>query len=213
MDITQQALVDRIVKEEGKEAIPKLVKLLETSEECEVLSIIREALSRFGSTAKPYLLTYIGSFSEETGSLPGLLVAIEILGEIGTKGDIPMLFSLLGRFEHESDQLYVYEAIARLGGGEELLSLLEFFLFEDEEREQFRTHIVMILSTIYHFHAIEILIKLYTASDIREEEKELSELSMINLLSHNPEWFPLLKENEEGRKIIEKLSKQQISNL
>ena len=208
MENKKQEVVDRLVNEKGLSALDGLMDLVKDSEDPEVLSIVREALIRLGSAVKPRLLEFLEKATAESASLPGLLTAIETLGDIGTKGDIPTLYAHLKLFEHETDQLYVYEAIAKLGGGKELLSLLEFLLFEDEEKEWMRDHIIMILSHIDDRQALGFLGNVYALRDYDEEQEELILLSMMSLLSRRPEWIEELKASGEGRQIVERLSEK-----
>lgn len=208
MEKTHQDVVDRLVNEKGLSALDGLMDLITTSEDPEVLSIAHEALVRLGSAAKPRLLAFLEKETCQSASLPGLLTLIETIGDIGTKGDIPALYAHLKLFEHEADQLYVYEAIAKLGGGKELLSLLELLLFEDEERDLMRDHIIMILSQIQDRQALDLLVRAHTLNATDEEQQELILLGVTNLLSHSPAWIEDLKASAEGRKIVEKLSEK-----
>lgn len=115
MEQTPQEVVDRLVNEKGLDALDGLMDLIKSSEDAEVLSIVQEALVRLGSAAKPRILEFLEKETLESASLPGLLILVETLGDIGARGDIPVLYSYLKLFEQEIDQLYVYEAIAKLG--------------------------------------------------------------------------------------------------
>lgn len=206
MEQTPQEVVDRLVNEKGLDALDGLMDLIKSSEDAEVLSIVQEALVRLGSAAKPRILEFLEKETLESASLPGLLILIETLGDIGARGDIPVLYSYLKLFEQEIDQLYVYEAIAKLGGGKELLSLLELLLFEDEEKDLLRDHIILILSYIRDRQALSFLVRLHALNDSNGEQEELILLSVMSLLTQNPAWVGELNASSEGRKITEKLS-------
>ncbi|HQG98064.1 MAG TPA: hypothetical protein PLO75_05540, partial [Thermotogota bacterium] len=86
MEQTPQEVVDRLVNEKGLDALDGLMDLIKSSEDAEVLSIVQEALVRLGSAAKPRILEFLEKETLESASLPGLLILVETLGDIGARG-------------------------------------------------------------------------------------------------------------------------------
>jgi len=73
----------------------------------------------------------------------------------------------------EEHQLFVYEALAKIGAGNQFLELFEFMLFEDFFKESLSDHVIMILAYIPEKKTFEILDRLFREPWIKEEQKEL----------------------------------------
>lgn len=218
MEQNQKSIIDRIVYEKGSQAIPRLIEVLRTTDDVEALSIVKDTLIRFGIESKRYLQEFLREYREIEEDTPkleaqyrpilpvaGLLTAIETLGEIGNTKDIPFLYSLLQLFEEEKLQLFIFEAISRLGGGEELLPLLEYLLFEDEDRLELRSHLIMIFSCIHCFRALQIMARLYALTGLDAEAKELVELAVMNLLKGDPDWMEKIRTEPQAIALLDKI--------
>ncbi len=184
MDLERyRTLIDRIVSEKGVEAIPKLLELL-TDENEEVREIVLQTIQRFGDQAKPVLLEKFKQKLHEQGKNDILtLYLVDILSDLQEMSIKKDLYQLLNRYDQESAQLVIYEALAKLGDGEKVIDIASYFLLEDEYRNDLAEQAIMVLAHITSPKAIDCLVKAYKDEQLHSETKPfiLKAIAMITM--------------------------------
>ncbi len=168
-----EKLVERIMTEKGVEAIPSLINLL-TDEDEKVREIVLQIIYRFGDSARPILLQkYREHLKAGQQNDVVLLYLVDILSDLGEASIKKDLMNLLCRYDDETAQLVIYEAMCKLGDGERILDVLSYYLLEDEYREELATQVIMALSHVPTFRTVEVLAKAYEderfTEDIRKD--------------------------------------------
>ncbi|MGB9789361.1 HEAT repeat domain-containing protein [Thermotoga caldifontis] len=168
-----EKLVERIMTEKGVEAIPNLINLL-TDEDEKVREIVLQIIYRFGDSARPILLQkYREHLKAGQQNDVVLLYLVDILSDLGEASIKKDLMNLLCRYDDETAQLVIYEAMCKLGDGERILDVLSYYLLEDEYREELATQVIMALSHVPTFRTVEVLAKAYEderfTEDIRKD--------------------------------------------
>lgn len=185
MDVNDdmEKLVERIMIEKGVEAIPNLIELL-TDEDEKVREAVLQIIYRFGDSARPILLQ---KYKERVRACQQndvvLLYLIDILSDLGEVSIKKDLYNLLSKYDDESAQLVIYEAICKLKDGEKILDVLAYYLLEDEYREELATQVIMALSHVPNPRTIEILVKAYKDERFAEDVKKdiVQAISMLTM--------------------------------
>jgi len=178
-----EKLIDRIVTEKGVEAVPNLIQLL-TDEDEKVREVVLQIIYRFGDEARPILLQ---KYREHIKACQHndviLLYLIDILSDLKETSIKKDLYNLLNRYDDESAQLIIYEAICKLGDGERILNILAYYLLEDEYREELATQVIMALSHVPTQRSIDILVKAYKDDRFGEEIRKdiVQAISMLTM--------------------------------
>lgn len=184
MDLEQyRTLIDRIVNEKGTQAIPKLLELL-TDENEEVREIVLQTIQRFGDQAKPILIEkFKQKVHEQIKNDILTLYLVDILSDLQEMSIKKDLYQLLSRYDQESAQLVIYEAIAKLGDGEKVFDIASYFLLEDEYRNELAEQAIMVLAHITSPKAIDCLVKAYKDEQLHSEVKPfiIKAIAMITM--------------------------------
>ncbi|HEY8542839.1 MAG TPA: HEAT repeat domain-containing protein [Pseudothermotoga sp.] len=184
MDLEQyRSLIDRIVNEKGTQAIPKLLELL-TDENEEVREIVLQTIQRFGDQAIPILIDkFKQKIHEQTKNDILILYLVDILSDLQEMSIKKDLYQLLNRYDQESAQLVIYEALAKLGDGEKIIDIVSYFLLEDEYRDELAEQAVMVLAHIANPKAVDSLVKAYKDERLHSEVKPfiIKALAMITI--------------------------------
>ncbi|ABV32979.1 MULTISPECIES: HEAT repeat domain-containing protein [Pseudothermotoga] len=199
-----KSLIERIVTEKGVDAIPKLVELL-TDENDEVREIAFETIQRFGDNAKPILLKI---FKDRVHRAQQndivLLYLIDVLADMEEKCIKQDLYQLLSRYDNESAQLVIYEALAKLGDGDTVIDILCYFVLEDEYKDQLAEQAIMALAHIPSEKSLNCLVDAYKNKSFSTEIRQdiIKAISMITM--KNPAlWDKFTKLNEP--ELVEKV--------
>ncbi|MEN3008061.1 HEAT repeat domain-containing protein [Pseudothermotoga sp.] len=184
MDLSDvEKLIERIMTEKGVEAIPNLIQLLADEDE-NVRETVLQIIYRFGDAARPILLQkyreHIKMCQQNDVILLYLIDILSDLREASIKKD---LYNLLNKYDDESAQLVIYEAICKLGEGEKILDILAYYLLEDEYREELATQVVMALSYVPTQRTIDVLMKAYRDERFSEDIKKdiVQAISMLTM--------------------------------
>ncbi|MCS7175300.1 HEAT repeat domain-containing protein [Pseudothermotoga sp.] len=184
MDLSDvEKLIERIMTEKGVEAIPNLIQLLADEDE-NVRETVLQIIYRFGDAARPILLQkyreHIKMCQQNDVILLYLIDILSDLRETSIKKD---LYNLLNKYDDESAQLVIYEAICKLGEGEKILDILAYYLLEDEYREELATQVVMALSYVPTQRTIDVLMKAYRDERFSEDIKKdiVQAISMLTM--------------------------------
>lgn len=188
MDLKKkEELIKRIVEEKGKEAFPTLIKLLK-DEDPEVREIVSEAFRLLGDDAREYLYNeLLKSWRKgvEKNDVT-LLYIVDILGDLGEKRMEKILLDMLSKYDSEEAILIIYEALAKIGKGEQFLPYLEYLLFEDSYRKELCEQVAMILANINSEKSLDLLLKALDDNTFSEENKEFFLKAIFLLISKNP---------------------------
>lgn len=184
MDLEQyRTLIDRIVNEKGTQAIPKLLDLL-TDENEEVREIALQTIQKFGDRAKPILIErFRQKVHEQVKNDILTLYLVDILSDLQEMSIKKELYQLLNRYDQESAQLVIYEALAKLGEGEKIVDIVNYFLLEDEYREELAEQAIMVLSHIESPKVIDTLVKAYKDEQLHTQVKPfiIKAIAMITM--------------------------------
>ncbi|KAF2957765.1 hypothetical protein AS159_04970 [Thermotoga sp. Ku-13t] len=181
-----EKLVERIMTEKGVEAIPSLINLL-TDEDEKVREIVLQIIYRFGDSARPILLQkykeHLKASQQNDVILLYLVDILSDLGEVSIKKD---LMNLLCRYDDETAQLVIYEAMCKLGDGERILDVLSYYLLEDDYREELATQVIMALSHVPTFRTVEVLAKAYEDERFTEDIRKdiVQAIAMVTMKDH-----------------------------
>ncbi|PLV60289.1 HEAT repeat domain-containing protein [Thermotoga sp. KOL6] len=195
----KEELVERIVKEKGEEAFPKLLKLLE-DDDPEVKEIVSEVFYRLGDKAREFLFEEIRKRREkgfEKNNITNLYI-IDILGDLGENRMKKILYELMEKYDSEEALLVIYEALAKIGEGEVFLPELEYLMFEDSYRKEICEQVAMVLAHIPNERSLKILLKALKSEEFSEEQKEFFRRAIEMILFKNPSLHKFL--GEEDRK-------------
>ncbi len=222
----RSSLIDRIIEEKGDSAIPDMLALMvRFTDDPEVCEMVMEYLLQMGRKTLGPIRCMLNEFSltqtwknpdseeiiegdERLQKLPMFYLS-EILGELGEPRDVPLIYKLLGLLNEESEQLFLYEALARLGAGEELVDLLGYFVQEDESRAELLDHAVMILSYINHERSFQLLADTLFQEWLEKNHREQVIRAIRNHLQLFPHQFHQLALHSRKDRIIEHMENQQ----
>ncbi len=203
MSEDREDLIKRIIEEKGESAIPALINLL-YDEDPEVKEIVAEALYRMQDSAREALYQELlkrwrEGIEEDDVSI---LYIVDLLGDMGEERAKDIFYSLLSKYTVEEAVLVIYEALAKLGEGEKILSVLEYMLLEDSYRDKYGDQVAMVLSYIDSPKAVEILKKAYFDEKLPKEVKEFVLRALRNLIDRNPTFITRI-----GRDILKDMEK------
>eukprot|EP00828_Plagiopyla_frontata_P019609 TRINITY_DN25072_c0_g1_i2.p1 TRINITY_DN25072_c0_g1~~TRINITY_DN25072_c0_g1_i2.p1 ORF type:complete len:218 (-),score=30.35 TRINITY_DN25072_c0_g1_i2:54-707(-) len=205
-DEKKYEVINRIVTEKGSDAIPSLIALMnENEEDNELLELVQETILNIGIEAFPYLREYLTDEKKKFETNPReykeisfrtvILIIIDLIGELGTKRDIRLIESFLALYDEEKAHLVIYEAIAKLGGGEKYLDLLELLSFEDDFTEEMIGQLIMTFSFIDNPRALYDLLKINQFTWLGTHEKIMIENALNRLIGSNKKYYELLEKD------------------
>ncbi|ANQ54268.1 MULTISPECIES: hypothetical protein [unclassified Thermosipho (in: thermotogales)] len=189
----REELIKRIIDEKGKEAVDDLIKLLD-DEDSQVREIASEALFKLQEYSREKLLEEFKSrVLEAKKNDITLLYVIDILADIGEKSIKKDLYSVLSLYSFEEAELVIYEAIAKLGYGDEVYDILKYFLLEDAERKKFGAQAAMALSYVNRPEVVKDLVSAINSGDFDGEDLEIIKKSLSNIVMKNSMYYDILK--------------------
>ncbi len=204
MNEEREKLIRRIVEEKGKDAIPTLIRLL-YDDDPDVKEIAADALYRLGDDAKNALYEELKRRWREGVEEDDITVLymVDLLGDFGDRRAKEIFYSLLSKYTIEEAVLIIYEALAKIGEGEELLGVLEYMLLEDGDRNRFGDQVAMVLAYIDSRRSVEILVKAFEDEELDMEVKDFVLQSLRILLDRNPSFVRFVPEDilKEMRRI------------
>jgi HEAT repeat protein len=193
----KEELIERIVKEKGEGAFPKLLELLE-DEDPEVKEIVSEVFYRLGDRAREFLFNEIQKRRErgfEKNDITNLYI-IDILGDLGEKRMKNVLYELMEKYDSEEALLIIYEALAKIGEGEVFLPELEYLMFEDAYRKELCEQVAMVLANIPTERSLRILLKALKNKEFSEGQKEFFRRAVEMILYRKPELSKYVTDEE-----------------
>ncbi len=156
----------KMIKKGGASTIYKVVDLL-NDDDPQTRNFVSGVLFDLGKEAveplKKYLELQLGKSQRLTTSL---FYVIDIISDHGDRSILPLLNKMLNRCSTEEQQLFVYEALAKLGEWDIVLPVVEE-LVKDDNLKDFRDLIIMIFGYIYTSRSFNNLSKLYDSPDFQ----------------------------------------------
>ncbi|WP_101494114.1 HEAT repeat domain-containing protein [Fervidobacterium thailandense] len=188
----REALIQRILTEKGKDAFKDLVRLLDDEDE-NVRELAAEVIYRLGEEVKPDLEKAIKErirAGEKNDTV--LLYLIDIAGDLELRSVAKDLISALSLYDFEESQLVIYEALAKLGYGEEFYPLLRYMLLEGEERFYFGSQVAMVMSYLDIPEVVSDFVEAIDSGDFRDEDLEIIKKALGNIIARRPSYKEIL---------------------
>ncbi len=215
-DEKKYELINRIVSEKGAEAIPSLIEVMNSNEDDhELLELVQETVINIGIESyyvlKKYLIDEKKKFEnqpreyKEAAFRTTILMIIDVMGEIGSKREISLIEAFLPLYDDEKAHLVIYESIAKLGGGEKYLDLLELLAFDDDFTEEMIGQLIMTFSYIENPRALYDLLKISQFKWLGTNEKVMVENAIKRLINLRKEFYELLEKDPYGKIMLKKI--------
>jgi len=122
----REKLIERIVKERGNSAAPKLVDLLFTGD-AKTAELASEALERLNSCSE--IIKRVEKEIELGRHNVGIFYAADLLGNLRCSRSVKTLYKILGIVNEEKEAVVVYGALLKLG----IKEAEKYLLYEFEE--------------------------------------------------------------------------------
>ncbi|ANE42392.1 hypothetical protein JM64_09355 [Fervidobacterium ngatamarikiense] len=184
----------RIVEEKGENAYDEIISLLEKEDDDpEVREIVTEVLYRLGDRIASKLEKTIKEKIKSgiKNDVP-LLYLIDLAGDLGLRRLVTDITKALELYDLEEAQLVIYEALAKLGAGEQFYPLLRYMLLEGEERFMFGAQVAMVLSYLDIPEIISDLVQAIDSGDFKGEELETIKQALSNMINLHPSYKEIL---------------------
>jgi hypothetical protein len=190
----REELIRRIVEEKGENAYDEMISLLEKEDDDpEVREIVTEVLYRLGDRIASKLEKTIKEKIKSgiKNDVP-LLYLIDLAGDLGLRKLVTDITKALELYDLEEAQLVIYEALAKLGAGEQFYPLLRYMLLEGEERFMFGAQVAMVLSYLDIPEIISDLVQAIDSGDFKGEELETIKQALSNMINLHPSYKEIL---------------------
>uniref|UniRef100_A0A7C5U5E8 HEAT repeat domain-containing protein n=1 Tax=Fervidobacterium nodosum TaxID=2424 RepID=A0A7C5U5E8_9BACT len=188
----REELINRIIEEKGVNAFDDMVKLLEDEDE-NVREIAAEVLYRLGDSVKGKLEEILrNSISSGEKNKTSLLYIIDLLGDLNVKSAVKDILKALELYDFEEAQLIIYEALAKLGAGEQFYPLLRYMLLEGEERFMFGAQVAMVMSYLDIPEIVRDFVDAIDSNDFSGEDLETIKQALTNVINMRPSYKEIL---------------------
>lgn len=190
----REELIRRIVEEKGENAYDEMISLLEKEDDDpEVREIVTEVLYGLGDRIASKLEKTIKEKIKNgiKNDVP-LLYLIDLAGDLGLRRLVTDITKALELYDLEEAQLVIYEALAKLGTGEQFYPLLRYMLLEGEERFMFGAQVAMVLSYLDIPEIISDLVQAIDSGDFKGEELETIKQALSNMINLHPSYKEIL---------------------
>ncbi len=188
----REELIERIINEKGPDAFDDMLKLLDDEDE-HVKEIATEVLYRIGDSVRPKIEEYVKKevLRGEKNNMK-LLYLIDLLGDMGAKNSVKDILKALELYDFEEAQIVIYEALAKLGAGEQFYPLLRYMLLEGEERFSLGPQIAIAMSYLDIPEIIHDLVQAIDSSDFSGEDLETIKQALSNVINTRPSYKEIL---------------------
>lgn len=188
----REELIERIINEKGPDAFDDMLKLLDDEDE-NVKEIATEVLYRLGDSVRPKIEEYVKKevLRGEKNNMK-LLYLIDLLGDMGAKNSVKDILKALELYDFEEAQIVIYEALAKLGAGEQFYPLLRYMLLEGEERFALGPQIAIAMSYLDIPEIIHDLVQAIDSSDFPGEDLETIKQALSNVINTRPSYKEIL---------------------
>ncbi|AFG35397.1 hypothetical protein Ferpe_1320 [Fervidobacterium pennivorans DSM 9078] len=190
----REELIRRIIEEKGEGAYDEMISLLEKEDDDpEVREIVTEVLYRLGDRIASKLEKTIKEKIKRgiKNDVP-LLYLIDLAGDLGLRKLVTDITKALELYDLEEAQLVIYEALAKLGVGEQFYPLLRYMLLEGEERFMFGAQVAMVLSYLDIPEIVSDLVQAIDSGDFKGEELETIKQALSNMINLHPSYKEIL---------------------
>lgn len=188
----REELINRIIEEKGVNAFDDMVKLLEDEDE-NVREIAAEVLYRLGDSVKGKLEEILrNSISSGEKNKTSLLYIIDLLGDLNVKSAVKDILKAIELYDFEEAQLVIYEALAKLGVGEQFYPLLRYMLLEGEERFMFGAQVAMVMSYLDIPEIVRDFVDAIDSNDFSGEDLETIKQALTNVINMRPSYKEIL---------------------
>lgn len=188
----REELINRIIEEKGVNAFDDMVKLLEDEDE-NVREIAADVLYRLGDSVKGRLEEILRkSISAGEKNKTNLLYIIDLLGDLNVKSASKDILRALELYDFEEAQLVIYEALAKLGEGEQFYPLLRYMLLEGEERFEFGAQVAMVMSYLDIPEIVRDFVDAIDSNDYSGEDLETIKQALTNVINMRPSYKEIL---------------------
>ncbi|MFN6991665.1 MAG: HEAT repeat domain-containing protein [Fervidobacterium sp.] len=188
----REKLIERIINEKGTEAFEDMIKLLEDDDE-NVREIAAEVLYRLGDSSLGKLEQVLkDTIRKGEKNKVSLLYIIDILGDLNDRNAVKDILKALELYDFEEAQLVIYEALAKLGAGEQFYPLLKYMLLEGEERFEYGPQVAMVLSYLDMPEVVRNLVEAIDSNDFNGEDLELIKQALTNVINLRPAYKEIL---------------------
>lgn len=169
-----------------------MVRLLEDEDE-NVRDIATEVLYRLGDKIRDRLEQLVKS-KVKNGKKNDtvLLYLIDLVGDIGSQNAVKDLIRAISLYDFEEAQLVIYEALAKLGAGEQFYPLLRYMLLEGEERFMFGGQVAMVMSYLNIPEIVHDFVDAIDSGDFKEEDLEIIKKALSNVINTKPSYKEVL---------------------
>ncbi len=188
----RKELIERILNEKGPDAFDDMLKLLDDEDE-NVKEIATEVLYRLGDSVRPKIEEYVKKevLRGEKNNMK-LLYLIDLLGDMDAKSSVKDILKALELYDFEEAQIVIYEALAKLGAGEQFYPLLRYMLLEGEERFTLGPQVAMAMSYLDIPEIIHDLVQAIDSSDFSGEDLETIKQALSNVINTRPSYKEVL---------------------
>jgi len=216
----RQELIDRINREKGGEVVPTLLQLVaENPGDAPLMELVAHTLRQM--TPSPWgivrrvakeKLEYFRDFPEEwsAGGWPETFLMIaDLLGDVGDEKDSPFLLHLMEMYDEERAQLIMIESLCKLGHGEPFLDLLEYYLYEDLDREVLCDQVFLCLAHVNANRARKFLVASADFAWLTPENRQLLREAIFHQLAHFPDAKKSWENDPAARSLLDSLQNEQ----
>jgi predicted house-cleaning noncanonical NTP pyrophosphatase (MazG superfamily) len=148
------------IRKGGSSIIYKVADLL-NEDDPQTRNFVSGILMNLGEEVVDPLKKYLDlELSKSDNIKTSLFYVIDILSDLNVRSIIPVLHKMLNKCSSEEQQLFVYEALSKLGEGDIVLPVVEEFA-KDDNLEDFADLIIMIFGHIVDSRSFNNLAKLY----------------------------------------------------
>jgi len=188
----RELLIRRIIEEKGADAYDEMVKLLD-DEDSNVREIAVEVLYRLGDKIVPKLVKTIKERVRrgEKNDI-SLIYLIDLAGDLGLSKLNSDIMKAIELYDFEEAQLVIYEALAKLGAGEQFYPLLRYMLLEGEERFMYGAQVAMVLSYLDIPEVVNDLVHAIDSGDFKDEELDTIKQALSNMINLRPSYKEIL---------------------
>lgn len=188
----RQALIDRILREKGTDAFDDMIKLLEDEDE-NVREIAAEVIYRLGESVVGKLEEILkNAVKNGERNKISLLYIIDLLGDLNAKRSVKDILKALELYDLEESQLIIYEALAKLGAGEQFYPLLRYMLLEGEERFSLGPQVAIVMSYLDIPEVVHDLVDAIDSDDFSGEDLEIIKQALTNIINIRPTYKEIL---------------------
>jgi HEAT repeat protein len=181
------------IKKGGNSTIYKVIDLL-NEDDPQTRNFVSGVLLDLGIEVVEPLKKYLElELSKPDELKTALFYVIDILSDLSERSIVPLLHKMLNKCSSEEQQLFVYEALAKLGEWDTALPVLEEMI-KDENLKDFRDIMIISFGHIYNNRSFSNLAELYDNPNFQYTKSLILDAAKNILM--NVKGSNLLKDND-----------------